>query len=70
METHVDGRATATATTTAPTATTAMVMAETGVASTADDDDERRRGSIAVTWTRCKELLLDFHFNSDRIFHR
>ncbi|KAL0119259.1 hypothetical protein PUN28_009682 [Cardiocondyla obscurior] len=40
------------------------------VASAADDDDDHRRGSIAVTWARCKELLLDFHFNSDRIFHR
>lgn len=56
METRVDGR------------TTAMAMTETAVASTADDD-ERRRGSIAVTWSRCKKLLLDLHFNSDRIFY-
>jgi len=58
METLVDVR------------TTVTTTAETAVASTADDDDERRRGSIAVTWGRCKELLLDFHFNSDRIFYR
>ena len=57
METRVDGR------------TTAMTMTETAITSTADDDDERRRGSIAVTWSRCKKLLLDFHFNSDRIFY-
>ncbi|EZA53730.1 hypothetical protein DMN91_007862 [Ooceraea biroi] len=25
---------------------------------------------VRITWSRCKELLLDFHFNSDRIFHR
>ncbi|XP_071561671.1 patched domain-containing protein 3 isoform X2 [Temnothorax nylanderi] len=61
MELHVDGRATA------ATTTTTMTMTEA-----ANDEDERprRRGSIAVTWARCKELLLDFHFNSDRIFHR
>jgi len=30
-------------------------------------DDERE--VPGVTWSRCKEMLLDFHFNVDRIFY-
>ncbi|XP_011693441.1 PREDICTED: patched domain-containing protein 3-like isoform X1 [Wasmannia auropunctata] len=74
MKARVDGQQatamTATATVTTTTATATTTTAATTTTGTADDDDERRRGSIAVTWDRCKELLLDFHFNSDRIFHR
>ncbi|XP_029156681.1 patched domain-containing protein 3-like isoform X1 [Nylanderia fulva] len=33
-------------------------------------DDERSGTSSIVTWNRFKELLLDFHFNADRIFYR
>ncbi|CAL1688249.1 unnamed protein product [Lasius platythorax] len=39
----------------------------TTATSTADDE---RSGTTIVTWSRFKELLLDFHFNADRIFYR
>lgn len=32
--------------------------------------DNERNGTTIVTWSRCKELLLDFHLNADRIFYR
>lgn len=38
------------------------------IADAAVADDER--GILGVTWSRFKELLLDFHFNVDRIFYR
>lgn len=44
----------------------------TGVYNSTTCEDEQRRvaAGAAVTWSRCKELLLDFHLNSDRIFYR
>ncbi|GAB1864647.1 Patched domain-containing protein 3 [Camponotus japonicus] len=39
----------------------------TTAASTADDEQSR---TTIVTWSRCRELLLDFHLNADRIFYR
>ncbi|XP_011632112.1 patched domain-containing protein 3-like isoform X2 [Pogonomyrmex barbatus] len=73
MEMRIDGRPmTTTTTTTTTTSTPTPTLTTTTITpSIADDDDEHHRGmTFAVTWKRCKELLLDFHFNSDRIFHR
>nr|XP_012227308.1 PREDICTED: patched domain-containing protein 3-like [Linepithema humile] len=42
------------------------VSRPTAVTTVADEE----RGVPGVTWSRCKELLLDFHFNVDRIFYR
>ncbi|XP_014480960.1 PREDICTED: patched domain-containing protein 3-like [Dinoponera quadriceps] len=41
-----------------------------GVYNTTTCEDDRADGGATVTWSRCKELLLDFHLNSDRIFYR
>ncbi|KAL6427288.1 hypothetical protein ACFW04_008694 [Cataglyphis niger] len=39
----------------------------TTATSTADNE---RSATTIITWSRCKELLLDFHLNADRIFYR
>lgn len=32
--------------------------------------EPHRGGNTGITWKRLKELLLDFHLNSDRVFYR
>ncbi|XP_011151061.2 patched domain-containing protein 3 [Harpegnathos saltator] len=50
-----------------PSTRSATAVAAVNMPSTTCEDECR---DTAITWNRCKELLLDFHLNSDRIFYR